>query len=102
MALAIAIGAYHYYHQSSNPYPAAVLRLSGDTSRGSALFQLNCSVCHGAKGTGEVGPSLVDIGDRRTRLSLIEQVISGKTPPMPQFQPDPQAMADLLAYLQSL
>ena len=33
---------------------------------------------------------------------LIQQVVSGKTPPMPRFQPEPQAMADLLAYLNSL
>ncbi|MFM6660226.1 MAG: cytochrome c, partial [Microcystis panniformis] len=32
----------------------------------------------------------------------IEQVISGKTPPMPKFQPDTQAMADLLVYLENL
>ncbi|MBU6228807.1 MAG: c-type cytochrome [Cyanobacteria bacterium REEB459] len=98
----VAIAGYHYYGQPANPYPKAVLSLAGDASRGAALFQLNCSACHGIKGIGEVGPSLVHIGDRRTRLSLIEQVTSGQTPPMPQFQPDPQAMADLLAYLQSL
>ncbi len=103
LAIAIAaVFAFEHYGQSSNPYPKAVLALSGDASRGSALFQLNCAVCHGISGAGEVGPSLVHIVDRRTSLSLIEQVTSGKTPPMPQFQPDPQAMADLLAYLQSL
>jgi hypothetical protein len=29
-------------------------------------------------------------------------VVSGRTPPMPRFQPEPQAMADLLAFLHSL
>jgi hypothetical protein len=33
---------------------------------------------------------------------LIHQVTSGETPPMPQFQPSAQEMADLLKYLESL
>ncbi|MCY7276760.1 MAG: cytochrome c, partial [Phormidesmis sp. CAN_BIN44] len=37
-----------------------------------------------------------------SRTRLIDQVISGKTPPMPQFQPSPQEMADVLSYLKSL
>ncbi|MCY7406042.1 MAG: cytochrome c, partial [Alkalinema sp. CAN_BIN05] len=42
------------------------------------------------------------VSHRKSQAALIEQVISGKTPPMPQFQPNPQEMADLLSYLQSL
>jgi len=90
------------YIQASNPYIHTVLSLEGDVSQGEAIFQMNCAVCHGFAATGEVGPTLVRVSDHRTKVSLIKQVISGQTPPMPQFQPDPQAMADLLDYLESL
>jgi mono/diheme cytochrome c family protein len=51
---------------------------------------------------GKVGPSLKNVSTRKSRIGLIEQVISGNTPPMPKFQPSPQEMADLLSYLESL
>jgi mono/diheme cytochrome c family protein len=84
------------------PYVKAVLALNGDADQGEAIFQLNCAACHGVAAMGNVGPSLRSVANRRSAQSIIEQVISGNTPPMPQFQPDPQTMADLLNYLQSL
>ncbi len=90
------------YIQASDPYIHEVLGLEGNLDQGEAIFKMNCAVCHGIEATGEVGPTLVRVSDHRTKVSLIKQVISGQTPPMPQFQPDPQAMADLLSYLESL
>lgn len=90
------------YWQASAPYIRDVLALSGDPGRGEAIFRMNCAVCHGIEATGEVGPSLRGVAAHRTRVSLIQQVISGQTPPMPQFQPTPQDMADLLEYLEEL
>ncbi|HEY9884533.1 MAG TPA: c-type cytochrome, partial [Thermosynechococcaceae cyanobacterium] len=58
--------------------------------------------CHGTEAAGRVGPSLREISNRKSKVSMIHQVISGQTPPMPQFQPSPQEMADLLSYLESL
>jgi hypothetical protein len=49
-----------------------------------------------------VGPNLHGVDRRKSDRELIRQVVSGSTPPMPRFQPDPQAMADLLAFLHSL
>lgn len=83
-------------------YVRQVLRLKGDASQGAAIFQMNCAVCHGIQANGNVGPSLRDVSTRKSPQGLIEQVISGQTPPMPQFQPSEQAMADLLSYLQAL
>lgn len=91
-----------YQTQYADPYVQSVLSLNGDPVRGHAIFQMNCSGCHGLYADGEVGPSLRHISEHRSRISLIHQVISGKTPPMPQFQPNDQEMADLLEYLQSL
>jgi mono/diheme cytochrome c family protein len=91
-----------YQIRYSDPYVQDVLSLNGDPVRGHAIFQMNCSSCHGLYANGLVGPSLHNISDHKSRVSLIHQVTSGQTPPMPQFQPGPQEMADLLEYLESL
>ncbi|MEN9202743.1 MAG: cytochrome c [Thermostichus sp. DG_1_6_bins_120] len=85
-----------------DPYTEAVLSLSGEASHGASLFALNCAACHGEEADGRVGPSLRGVSSRRSERFIIRQVTSGSTPPMPQFQPDPQEMADLLSYLKSL
>jgi mono/diheme cytochrome c family protein len=90
------------YLQAADPYIREVLSLEGDPSRGRAIFQMNCAVCHGLEADGEVGPTLLSVSDHKTKVELIKQVISGQTPPMPQFQPNPQEMADLLNYLEQL
>ncbi|MGB3200076.1 MAG: cytochrome c [Nodosilinea sp.] len=90
------------YFQASDPYVHQVLSMEGDSTRGEAIFKMNCAVCHGIKATGEVGPKLLGVSDHKTKVGLIKQVISGQTPPMPQFQPEPQDMADLLIYLERL
>lgn len=86
---------------SFDPYVNKVLALKGDLNRGQAIFQANCAVCHGIQGDGYIGPSLWGVSQRKSKAHLIEQVVSGQTPPMPQFQPDAQEMADLLDYLQT-
>jgi mono/diheme cytochrome c family protein len=93
-------GVYQFRH--SDPYVQSVLSLEGSATQGRFIFQMNCSSCHGPYGDGQVGPSLRHVSTRKSRVGLIQQVISGKTPPMPQFQPTPQEMADLLKYLESL
>lgn len=101
--LALLIGILVTYQiWYSDPYVQQVLSLDGDPVRGHAIFQMNCSSCHGLYANGLVGPSLQDVADHKSRVSLIHQVTSGQTPPMPQFQPSPQEMADLLKYLESL
>jgi mono/diheme cytochrome c family protein len=94
------MGLYPLNHDS--PYVQKVLALPGDSAQGAAIFSMNCAVCHGLMADGKVGPSLKNVSGHKSPTALIEQVISGKTPPMPQFQPDPQMMADLLSYLKNL
>lgn len=91
-----------YQLSDSDPYVRTVLNLTGNPTQGHAIFQMNCAGCHGLTATGNVGPSLQNISDRKSKRSQIYQVISGKTPPMPQFQPSPQEMADLLSFLETL
>ena len=85
-----------------DPYTRQTLDLHGSAENGGKLFLINCAGCHGIAGQGLVGPNLHAVANRKNQRQLIQQVVSGKTPPMPRFQPEPQAMADLLAYLNSL
>ncbi|MFM2080393.1 MAG: hypothetical protein RLZZ124_1837 [Cyanobacteriota bacterium] len=86
----------------SDPYSRSTLQLSGSQERGEQLFLINCAGCHGIAAQGLVGPNLHGVQNRKNDRQLIRQVVSGRTPPMPRFQPEPQAMADLLAYLHTL
>jgi mono/diheme cytochrome c family protein len=86
----------------SDPYTRQTLELSGSAEHGALLFRLNCAGCHGIAAQGLVGPDLHGVAERKNQRQLIRQVVSGRTPPMPSFQPEPQAMADLLAYLNGL
>ena len=86
----------------NDPYTRTTLALSGSVENGGRLFRLNCAGCHGLAAQGLVGPNLHGVDRRKNDRQLIQQVVSGRTPPMPRFQPEPQAMADLLAFLHSL
>jgi len=97
----LGLGCWFFWGPS-NPYIKNVLSLHGDRVLGHAIFQMNCSGCHGLEAQGRVGPNLHKVSKRKSPKGLIEQVISGNTPPMPQFQPSPQEMADLLSYLETL
>lgn len=108
-AIALAVGGLilvaiflSYQLQIADPYIHDVLSVQGDDVRGHAIFQINCAGCHGLEANGEVGPNLHGVSNRRSDVSLIQQVISGKTPPMPKFQPNTQDMKDLLSYLKTL
>lgn len=102
MFLAMVVVVGWYLHQISEPYVNEVLSRQGDVVRGQAIFEINCAGCHGLEADGIVGPSLHHVHKHKSKISLIQQVTSGKTPPMPKFQPSPQEMADLLSYLEHL
>lgn len=86
----------------NDPYTRQVLSFQGNVARGEAIFRVNCAGCHGLNGGGNVGPSLQGVSKHKSDRQLIQQVISGKTPPMPKFQPSAEDMADLLSYLRTL
>lgn len=101
LAIVLVVMGLHWLERS-DPYIKTVTSLQGNPEQGHAIFQINCAGCHGLNANGRVGPSLLGVSARKSEAGIIQQVISGKTPPMPKFQPTPQAMADLLSYLQSL
>ena len=85
-----------------DPYVETVLSLEGDPARGQDIFVYNCAGCHAWQASSQVGPSLQDVSQRKSEIGIIQQVISGRTPPMPKFQPNTKDMADLLSYLETL
>jgi mono/diheme cytochrome c family protein len=89
-------------HPQVDQYTQSVLSLSGDPVQGRSIFVMNCVACHGQWANGKVGPNLHGVSDRKSDPRLVQQVVSGETPPMPQFQPSPEDMADLLSYLKQL
>ena len=91
-----------YLKEISNPYIQEVISIEGDVTQGRAIFEINCAGCHGFNGDGLVGPNLHQVSKHKSKLALINQVITGKTPPMPKFQPNPAEMADLLVFLEQL
>jgi len=103
IAFIILVLVFGFYRSHpANPYVKEVLALQGNATQGKAIFLMNCAGCHGEAADGRVGPSLQGVSDRKSRVAIIQQVISGQTPPMPQFQPSTQEMADLLSYLEKL
>ena len=86
----------------NDPYIKASLHLEGSPENGESLFRVNCVGCHGISAQGLLGPDLHDVSYHLSEKKIINQIIQGKTPPMPSFQMEPQAMADLLTYLHSL
>ncbi|MGL5034278.1 MAG: c-type cytochrome [Microcystaceae cyanobacterium] len=101
LLVASLLGVWSLLHHL-DPYSKDVLSRQGNLSHGQAIFESNCTVCHGLDGRGNIGPTLQNVSQRKSPPRLIKQVISGQTPPMPKFQPDTQTMADLLIYLESL
>lgn len=99
--MAIAL-VFWIFSPPLDQYTQSVLNLSGDPVQGRSIFVMNCVACHGQWANGKVGPSLHGVSDRKSDARLVQQVVSGETPPMPQFQPSPQDMADLLSYLKQL
>ena len=101
LAMVLAFWGVHAL-RPSDPYVHSVLQRVGDSDRGREIFLLNCATCHGLEQAGLVGPDLHHVSERKSRSGLIHQVVSGQTPPMPQFQPTERDMADLLSFLETL
>ena len=101
LAVLVVIFSVHMI-RVSDPYVKSVLLLTGDPVQGHAMFEINCAGCHGSQADGRVGPSLQGVSKRKSRFSLIHQVVSGETPPMPKFKASSKEMADLLSYLETL
>ncbi len=70
-------------------------------AQGKQLFAQNCAGCHGAQGTGLVGPSLLNWKSTMTSVKTIELIKNPKAP-MPKLYPailSESEVADIAAYL---
>ena len=98
----IILAIFGFKTTHTDPYVKATLKVEGSLDRGSQLFRMNCAGCHGIDAQGLVGPSLHEVSYRHSDAQIINQVVKGKTPPMPSFELTSQDMSDLLVHLHSL
>lgn len=81
---------------------AAPMALSASASRGQALYDAQCAVCHSPNGPGaQIGVSLVGEGHKRTFAQIVA-AIDDPTPPMPKLTLSRQDEEDLAAYVEQL
>jgi quinoprotein glucose dehydrogenase len=58
--------------------PKVLATTSGAGNSGLELYSQNCALCHGATRAGEVGPSLINISNRRTVESIKSLIENGQ------------------------
>jgi alcohol dehydrogenase (cytochrome c) len=63
-------------------------------ANGRELYGEYCSSCHGASGGGAIGPSLSNLGERRSAAAIIRWLENPK-PPMPKLYPAPLGEREL-------
>lgn len=76
----------------------------GSTERGKQVFAATCQACHGAGGSGGIGPSLIGERHRKDYEATVAW-IRDPAPPMPHLYPAPlsqQDVEDVATYVQSL
>jgi cytochrome c oxidase cbb3-type subunit 3 len=92
--------------RQNGPYMGLGTVASAQTiAAGKALFESNCSFCHGADARGGRGPDLVQspvvLDDEGTGKDVGAVVSRGFPPQMPSFNFTPQQISDLAAFLHS-
>ncbi|HEV3156315.1 MAG TPA: c-type cytochrome [Candidatus Baltobacteraceae bacterium] len=99
LAAAIGILAFGALH------PLASSGAAPNVAHGKTIFAQNCAACHGADGTGGVGPTLHGAlktpAMPRTQTALVAWVKNPKAP-MPKLFPSPlkeQDVQDVAAYV---
>jgi len=54
----------------------SVLALSGNATKGTAIFKSNCAICHQVKGEGtDFGPKLSEIGTKLPKSALLDAIV---------------------------
>jgi cytochrome c oxidase cbb3-type subunit 3 len=90
--------------------PTAVVFPPGDATRGAAVFNQNCVVCHGDKGQGRIGATLqkdwpgINV-DALLETTIARGVAGSKMPAWARSNGGPltdQDIADVAAYIQTL
>jgi cytochrome c551 len=89
--------------------PAATSSSAGtqtaDTAAGAQIFSVRCSACHGADGSGGVGPNLHGIASRKNleqAVAFIENPTGGIMPKLYPSQLNQAQVEDVAAYIETL
>ncbi|MFO1502355.1 MAG: PQQ-binding-like beta-propeller repeat protein [Steroidobacteraceae bacterium] len=95
-------GGHAILHAGEKPQaPAPVTKLVGNPATGKGIFAQNCSVCHGAQGTGgNGGPNLTTIPSAKVSATVLNHVTNGgKTMPPFRYELTSQNIADVSSYV---
>ncbi len=86
-----------------------ILKLAGENANiqeGKQIFDINCVVCHGKNGQGEIGPNLCDQYwlHGNTQKELMKTIVFGTENGMPNFKYSltPDQVGKLVAYLTTI
>jgi mono/diheme cytochrome c family protein len=77
---------------------------TGDAERGGHIFTQDCAACHGSRGQGGMGPSLLNESSRKD-FTAAQAWIKKPMPPMPALYPDvlnAKDVADVAAFVETL
>lgn len=73
-------------HFSNLPFPTpnpSSLTLMATSMPGYTIFENTCAACHGTNAQGQIGPSLVGIGNEASAPALVKVITAGIAPGMP-------------------
>ena len=95
-----------YYYQHSDSIVHAYSAKSESLEHGEKLYTQNCTVCHGEKAQGLIGPNLIDEywitgSDNESMLKII---MEGNQNGMPnyKYKLSPEEAVEIVVYIQSL
>jgi mono/diheme cytochrome c family protein len=95
-----------YYYQHSDSIIDSFSSRSESLTRGGKLYATNCTVCHGEKAQGLIGPNLIDEywitgSDNESKLKII---MEGNQNGMPnyKYKLSPKEAVEIVVYIQSL
>ena len=106
--LAASLGMLPHAQAQQGAAPAASepTAASGepDLAKGKKAYQRYCSVCHGTRGEGALGPALQGLSKRMTPEDVTRQLMEprGSMPKMYPTPVDDKIWADLRSYLMQL
>jgi mono/diheme cytochrome c family protein len=89
---------------STEAAPSTDIPVVNSLPKGRKIFQQYCSVCHGTKGEGGMGPALKGVFVQKGKDAVVAQITKPQGS-MPLMYPNPideKALADLLVFLENL
>lgn len=86
------------------PVALASEKITGDLTKGEATYKMMCAACHGQKGEGGIGASLVDAGlhGSATDEFLLKSITTGRPGTAMIAYPDSPEIRNIVPYLRSI